>query len=89
MFSSLSSIKLVLRFSKSLQSCIWIVLISFVIRKDAQLSQLTKLEVQLSTSEAAVTQVQERIKTLEIAMQMAREVRRIPFLEQYCVLDKV
>ncbi|XP_037542654.1 RING finger protein 17 [Nematolebias whitei] len=57
--------------------------------KDAQLSQLTKLEVQFSPSEAAVSQVQERIKTLEIAMQMAREVRRFPFLEQYCILDKV
>ncbi|XP_024864846.1 RING finger protein 17 isoform X2 [Kryptolebias marmoratus] len=57
--------------------------------KDLQLNQLTKLEEQSSTRKAAVSQVQERIKTLETAMQMAREVRRFPFLEQYCILDKV
>ncbi|XP_069569519.1 RING finger protein 17 [Brachyistius frenatus] len=57
--------------------------------KDVQLSQLTKLEATFSTSQALVSAVQERIKALETAMQMAREVRRVPFLEQYCTLDKV
>uniref|UniRef100_A0A3Q4MNV7 Ring finger protein 17 n=1 Tax=Neolamprologus brichardi TaxID=32507 RepID=A0A3Q4MNV7_NEOBR len=58
-------------------------------RKDAQMSQLTKLETKFSSSQAAVRHIQERIKALEIAMQMARKVRRVPFLEQYCILDKV
>ncbi|XP_045910588.1 RING finger protein 17 isoform X2 [Micropterus dolomieu] len=57
--------------------------------KDVQLSQLTKLEARFSSSQAEVSSIQERIKALEIAMQMAREVRRVPFLEQYCTLDKV
>ncbi|KAI3356062.1 hypothetical protein L3Q82_017326 [Scortum barcoo] len=57
--------------------------------KELQLNQLTDLEAQFSTSRAQVCSVQERIKALEIAMQMAREVRRVPFLEQYCTLDKV
>uniref|UniRef100_A0A3B4Y300 Ring finger protein 17 n=1 Tax=Seriola lalandi dorsalis TaxID=1841481 RepID=A0A3B4Y300_SERLL len=57
--------------------------------RDVQLAQLTKLEAQFSTSQAEACRVQERIKALEIAMQMAREVRRVPFLEQYCTLDKV
>ncbi|XP_063353651.1 RING finger protein 17 [Pelmatolapia mariae] len=57
--------------------------------KDAQMSQLTKLETKFSSSQAAVRHIQERIKALEIAMQMARKVRRVPFLEQYCILDKV
>ncbi|XP_061580277.1 RING finger protein 17 [Cololabis saira] len=57
--------------------------------KDMQLDQLTKLEEQFSRSEAVVSQVQERIKTLEIAMRMAREVRRVPFLGRFCILDKV
>ncbi|XP_070770407.1 RING finger protein 17 [Enoplosus armatus] len=57
--------------------------------KDVQLNQMTKLEARFSTSRAEVCSVQERIKALGIAMQMAREVRRIPFLEQYCTLDKV
>uniref|UniRef100_I3KFC3 Ring finger protein 17 n=1 Tax=Oreochromis niloticus TaxID=8128 RepID=I3KFC3_ORENI len=57
--------------------------------KDAQMSQLTKLETKFSSSQAAVCHIQERIKALEIAMQMARKVRRVPFLEQYCILDKV
>lgn len=54
-----------------------------------QLNQLTKLEAQFSTSQEEVFCVQERIKALKIAMQMAREVRRAPSLEQYCTLDKV
>uniref|UniRef100_A0A8D3C827 RING finger protein 17 n=1 Tax=Scophthalmus maximus TaxID=52904 RepID=A0A8D3C827_SCOMX len=33
--------------------------------------------------------VQERIRALEIAMQMARGVQLVPLLEQYCTLDKV
>ncbi|XP_031169903.1 RING finger protein 17 [Sander lucioperca] len=57
--------------------------------RDEQLIQLPKLEEQFSTSRAEVCCVQERIKALDIAMQMAREVRRVPFLEQYCTLDKV
>ncbi|XP_032385352.1 RING finger protein 17 [Etheostoma spectabile] len=51
--------------------------------------QLQKLEEQFSTSQAQVCCVQERMKALDIAMKMAREVRRVPFLEQYCSLDKV
>ncbi|XP_071337551.1 RING finger protein 17 [Trachinotus anak] len=57
--------------------------------RDVQLTQLTKLEAQFSASRAEACHVQEKIKALEIAMQMAREVRRVPFLEQYCTLDKV
>lgn len=58
-------------------------------RKDVQLSQLRKLEAQFSNSQAEVCYVQNRMKALDIAIQMAREVRRVPFLEQYCTLDKV
>uniref|UniRef100_A0A3B4Z7Q8 Ring finger protein 17 n=1 Tax=Stegastes partitus TaxID=144197 RepID=A0A3B4Z7Q8_9TELE len=57
--------------------------------KDVQLSQLVDLQLQVSTSQAVGCLVQERIKALEIAMQVAREVRRSPFLELYCSLDKV
>nr|XP_046259663.1 RING finger protein 17 isoform X1 [Scatophagus argus] len=57
--------------------------------KDVQLNQLTKLEARFSTSQSQVCAVQDRIKALEISMQIAREVRRVPFLEQYCTLDKV
>ncbi|XP_075961117.1 RING finger protein 17 [Anarhichas minor] len=57
--------------------------------KDVQLSQLTKLEAEFSSSQSEVSCVQKRMKALEIAMQMAREVRRVPILEQYCTLDKV
>uniref|UniRef100_A0A3Q3XBP1 Tudor domain-containing protein n=1 Tax=Mola mola TaxID=94237 RepID=A0A3Q3XBP1_MOLML len=61
----------------------------FNYRRDMQLNQLTKLEAQFSTSQEQLRCVQERIKALEIAMQKAREVRRFPFLEQYCTLDEV
>ncbi|XP_059198689.1 RING finger protein 17 isoform X2 [Centropristis striata] len=57
--------------------------------KDLQLGWLNKLEARFSTSQAEVWRVKERMKALKIAMQMAREVRRVPFLEQYCTLDKV
>ncbi|XP_074513953.1 RING finger protein 17 [Sebastes fasciatus] len=58
--------------------------------KDVQLSKLTQqLDAQFSTSQSEVCCVQKRMKALEIAMQIAREVRRVPFLEQYCTLDKV
>ncbi|KAM7406894.1 hypothetical protein PAMA_002879 [Pampus argenteus] len=57
--------------------------------KDVQLNQLTKLEEKFSASKSEVCRVEERMKALEIAMQMAREVSRVPFLEQYCILDKV
>ncbi|XP_030614244.1 RING finger protein 17 isoform X2 [Archocentrus centrarchus] len=57
--------------------------------KDTQMSQLTTLKTEFSASQAAVCHVQERIKALETAMQMARQVRRVPLLEQYCTLDKV
>ncbi|XP_051260855.1 RING finger protein 17 [Dicentrarchus labrax] len=57
--------------------------------KEVQLNQLTKLEARFSTTQTEVCSVQERIKVLETAMQMAREVRRVPFLEKYCTLDKV
>ncbi|XP_042371558.1 uncharacterized protein LOC121965480, partial [Plectropomus leopardus] len=57
--------------------------------RDVQLNQLSKLEARFSTSHVEMCRVQERIRALEIAMQMAREVRRVPFLEQYCTLDKV
>ncbi|XP_056292563.1 RING finger protein 17-like [Pseudoliparis swirei] len=52
--------------------------------KVEQLSQLTQQEAQFSWG-----RVQKRRKELEIAMQMAREVQRVPSLEQYCSLDKV
>ncbi|XP_028991937.1 RING finger protein 17 [Betta splendens] len=51
--------------------------------------QLAKVESQFSISNAQVSHVQERLKSLQLAMQMAREIRRVPFLEQYCTLDKV
>ncbi|KAG7240408.1 hypothetical protein INR49_026979 [Caranx melampygus] len=54
-----------------------------------QFNQLTTLEAQFFTSRAEVFNIEERMKALEVAMQMAREVRRVPFLEQYCTLDKV
>ncbi|KAM8854806.1 RING finger protein 17 [Spinachia spinachia] len=57
--------------------------------QDVQLSQLGQLDARFSCSQEEVSRVQERRKALEIAMQMAREVRRVPFLEQYCSLDKV
>uniref|UniRef100_A0A3B3Z2J9 Tudor domain-containing protein n=1 Tax=Poecilia mexicana TaxID=48701 RepID=A0A3B3Z2J9_9TELE len=57
--------------------------------KDTQLNQLKKMETHFPSGRAVVSHVQERIKALEIAMQMAREIRRVPFLEQYCILDKV
>lgn len=53
------------------------------------MNQLKKMETRFPSSQAVVSHVQERIKALEIAMQMAREIRRVPFLEQYCILDKV
>uniref|UniRef100_A0A3Q3FIY2 Ring finger protein 17 n=1 Tax=Labrus bergylta TaxID=56723 RepID=A0A3Q3FIY2_9LABR len=57
--------------------------------KDVQLNQLSKLEARFSNSQAELCCVQERIRSLGIAMQMAREVRRVPFLVKYCTLDKV
>ncbi|KAM8749037.1 RING finger protein 17 isoform 2-T3 [Acanthopagrus schlegelii] len=57
--------------------------------KEAQINQLTKLEARFSTTQVQVCCVQGRIKSLNIAMQMAREVRRVPILGQYCTLDKV
>ncbi|XP_073330079.1 RING finger protein 17 isoform X2 [Pagrus major] len=57
--------------------------------RDVQFNQLTKLEARFSTSQMQVCCVQEKIKSLNIAMQMAREVRRVPVLGQYCTLEKV
>ncbi|XP_040057950.2 RING finger protein 17 isoform X1 [Gasterosteus aculeatus] len=57
--------------------------------KDVQLSQLSQLEARFSSSQEEVDRVHKRRVALEIAMQMAREVHRVPFLEQYCTLDKV
>ncbi|KAM3608198.1 uncharacterized protein V6R79_020824 [Siganus canaliculatus] len=57
--------------------------------KDFQLNQLTQLETAFSTSQEQVGVIQERIKALEIAMQMAREILRFPSLEKYCTFDKV
>ncbi|TMS06764.1 RING finger protein 17 [Larimichthys crocea] len=57
--------------------------------KDGQLKQLSKLEAQFSTTQVVVCCVRERIKTLKISMQMAKEICRVPFLEQHCTLDKV
>lgn len=54
-----------------------------------QLSQLSQLEARFSSSQEEVDRVHKRRVALEIAMQMAREVHRVPFLEQYCTLDKV
>lgn len=62
---------------------------SSVNRKDVQLNQLAKLEEKFAASQSEVSRVQERIKALEIAVQMGREVCRVPFLEKYCTLDKV
>ncbi|XP_027147115.1 RING finger protein 17 isoform X2 [Larimichthys crocea] len=57
--------------------------------KDVQLKQLSKLEAQFSTTQVVVCCVRERIKALKISMQMAKEICRVPFLEQHCTLDKV
>lgn len=54
-----------------------------------QLNRLANLEAQCPCCQAVVSDVQERIKVLANAMQMAREVRRAPILEQYFFLDKV
>ncbi|KAL6100378.1 rnf17 [Pungitius sinensis] len=51
--------------------------------------QLSQLEARFSSSQEEVDRVQKRRKALEIAMQIARQVRSVPFLEQYCSLDKV
>lgn len=84
-----ANIRILLSSLKCLQCGIHLKVVDFLInRRDVQLNQLTKLEARFST-QAAVSAVQERIKNLKIAMQMAREVRRVPFLEQYCTLDKV
>lgn len=53
-------------------------------RKDEQLHQLTKL-----CHQTQLCEVQERIKSLEIAMKKAKEIRRVPVLEEYCSLDTV
>ncbi|XP_021162995.2 RING finger protein 17 [Fundulus heteroclitus] len=53
--------------------------------KDTQLNELASLETQFPTIQAAVSNVKERIKTLEIAMQMVKEVRS----EQDSIQDKV
>ncbi|XP_071394673.1 RING finger protein 17 [Centroberyx affinis] len=58
-------------------------------RREALLTELTNMEGRFSSGHVEVSRVQERMKALEIAMQMAREVRRVPSLEQYCTLDKV
>lgn len=75
------------------QGFIWIPVIYYYFsldnRKDVQLHQLTKLEAYFSTSQTQLCEIQERIKSLEIAMQKAREIRRVPVLEQYCSLDMV
>ncbi|CAG5865302.1 unnamed protein product [Menidia menidia] len=57
--------------------------------KVLQMDKLSKLEVQVPSSQAEVSHIKERIEALKIAMQMAREIRRVPFLEQYCILDRV
>ncbi|XP_062258691.1 RING finger protein 17 [Platichthys flesus] len=57
--------------------------------RDVQFNQVSKLEAQFSTIQAEVYCVQERINALEIAMKVAREVRRVPNLGQYCTLDNV
>lgn len=54
-----------------------------------QLNQLSDLEARFSTTHMEICHVQQRIKALENAVQMTREVQRVPFLEQYCCLDKV
>ncbi|CAB1418936.1 unnamed protein product [Pleuronectes platessa] len=57
--------------------------------RDVQFNQVSKLEAQFSTIQAEAYCVQERINALEIAMKVAREVRRVPNLGQYCTLDNV
>ncbi|XP_008326680.1 RING finger protein 17 [Cynoglossus semilaevis] len=57
--------------------------------RNMQLNQLSDLEARFSTTHMEICHVQQRIKALENAVQMTREVQRVPFLEQYCCLDKV
>ncbi|XP_028292804.1 RING finger protein 17 isoform X2 [Gouania willdenowi] len=51
--------------------------------------QLSKVMESFVTSYAAQCKVQERMKAVKLAIQMAREVCRVPFLKQYCTLDEV
>uniref|UniRef100_A0A3B3BSJ7 Tudor domain-containing protein n=1 Tax=Oryzias melastigma TaxID=30732 RepID=A0A3B3BSJ7_ORYME len=57
--------------------------------KTVQINEQTELETKFFTSQPMLSHIQERIKSLKKAMEMARELRRVPFLEQYCVLDKL
>ncbi|XP_034017974.1 RING finger protein 17 [Thalassophryne amazonica] len=57
--------------------------------KEEQVSHLPKLLAHFSTTQAEVSHVKERITALEIGIKMAKEVRRVPFLQQHCSLKKV
>nr|XP_061825076.1 RING finger protein 17-like isoform X1 [Nerophis lumbriciformis] len=57
--------------------------------RDVELSQLNKLEARFSSSQAEVYSVKEQITSLENAMHKAKKVCRVPFLKEYCDLDKV
>ncbi|XP_068185865.1 RING finger protein 17 [Antennarius striatus] len=57
--------------------------------KDVQLSELEQLVAGFPTIHMQLFDVENRIKSFETAMQMARQIRRIPFLERYCTIDKV
>ncbi|KAM6970584.1 RING finger protein 17 [Aplochiton taeniatus] len=58
-------------------------------RKGVLLSELSNMEQYFPSSGKELGRVEDRKKSLEIAMQKARQVRQFPSLESYCNLDKV
>ncbi|XP_061749993.1 RING finger protein 17 isoform X2 [Nerophis ophidion] len=57
--------------------------------REVELSQLNKLEAHFSSSQAQVYSIKEQITSLTNAMHKAKKVFRVPFLKEYCDLDKI
>ncbi|XP_072300260.1 RING finger protein 17 [Eucyclogobius newberryi] len=57
--------------------------------KDSRLEELSTLESYFIQTKSLMEQVEERVSSLQLAMQKAKEVRRVKFLEKYCPLEKV
>ncbi|XP_055086710.1 RING finger protein 17 [Periophthalmus magnuspinnatus] len=57
--------------------------------KESQLEKLPALESYFTQIASQMEQVEERVRSLRLAIQKAREVRRVKFLEKYCPLDEV
>ncbi|XP_068602714.1 RING finger protein 17 [Brachionichthys hirsutus] len=56
---------------------------------DEQLAELAQLDARFLATRVQIFDVEDRIKALETAMQRAREIPRILFLEHYCTVDKL